>query len=346
MRVPDSGGGSDSSGGAAGAARVVSSEGAARAARAARASAFDYGGLYREHADFLRGYAYRLTGSVADAHDLVQETFVRAIERPPLDTTASWRPWLVRVATNLWRDRRRREKREYVGSWLPAPLDTAAESWWSAGVGDDAFGRYQAAESVTFAFLLALERLTPAQRAVLLLRDVYDFTTRECAGALELSEANVKTTLHRARRALADYDRVRNPPTARLRADTAGALERLLSCFATQDTAAMAALLASDVEAWSDGGGRFYAARKPVRGRDKVVLFFSKLAREEGHAPTRFVPHEWNGLPAVMIERGGLPDRYAPRFTFAVELDSDGLVRRTYSVLNPEKLAAPRDSRR
>ena len=236
--------------------------------------------LYREHGDFLRGYCYRLTGSVADAHDLVQEAFVRAIERPPRDTGTTWRPWLVRVATNLWRDRRRRERREYVGSWLPAPIDTATESWWSSGLGGDAFARYQAAESVTFAFLLALETLTPRERAVLLLRDVYDYSTRECAEALELSEPNVKTTLHRARRALAEYDRDRNPPTDRLRAETASALERLLSCFATRDAGAMAALLASDVEAISDGGGRFYAARKPVRGRDKVALFFSSIARE------------------------------------------------------------------
>jgi RNA polymerase sigma-70 factor (ECF subfamily) len=300
--------------------------------------ATDYAQLYREHGDFLSGYCYRLTGSVADAHDLVQEAFVRAIERPPRDTATTWRPWLVRVATNLWRDRRRRERREYVGSWLPAPIDTATESWWSSGLGDDAFARYQAAESVTFAFLLALETLTPRERAVLLLRDVYDYSTRECAEALELSEPNVKTTLHRARRALAEYDRDRNPPTDRLRAETASALERLLSCFATRDAGAMAALLASDVEAISDGGGRFYAARKPVRGRDKVALFYSSIAREGDLAPVRFVPHAWNGLPGVMIEREGMPDRFAPRFTFSVELDSDGLIRRTYAVLNPAKL--------
>jgi RNA polymerase sigma-70 factor (ECF subfamily) len=298
----------------------------------------DYGEVYREHGDFLRGYCYRLTGSVADAHDLVQEAFVRAIEHPPRDTGASWRPWLVRVATNLLRDRRRRERREYVGSWLPAPIDTTAESWWSSGLSDDAHARYQVAESVTFAFLLALETLTPRERAVLLLRDVYDYSTRECADALELSEPNVKTTLHRARRALAEYDRDRNPPTEPLRASTASALERLLSCFATQDAGAMAALLAHDVEAISDGGGRFYAAQKPVRGREKVALFFSSVMRETGTAPVRFMARSWNGLPGVMIERDGMPDRYAPRFTFSVELDGEGLIRRTYAVLNPAKL--------
>jgi RNA polymerase sigma-70 factor, ECF subfamily len=302
----------------------------------------DYAELYREHGDFLRGYCYRLTGSVADAHDLVQETFVRAIESPPRDTEASWRPWLVRVATNLLRDRLRRDRREYVGSWLPAPVDTVTESWWSSGLDADVEGRYQAAESVTIAFLLALETLTPIQRAVLLLRDVYDYSTRECAGALELSQANVKTTLHRARKALQEYDHARRPPTARVRAETADALERLLACFSTRDAAAMEALLARDVQAVSDGGGRFYAARKPVIGRETVALFFSNIAREGGGKPVSFELREWNGLPGVIIERGGLPDRFAARWAFAIELDADGLIRRTYSVLNPDKLGGLR----
>ena len=298
----------------------------------------DYSALYLEHGDFLRGYCYRLTGSVADAHDLAQETFVRALESPPRDTASAWRPWLVRVATNLLRDRRRRDRREYVGSWLPAPLDTTAEGWWRGGLDGDAEGRYQAAESVTFAFLLALETLTPIQRAVLLLRDVYDYSTRECAEALELSEPNVKTTLHRARRALAAYDHERLPPAARVKEETAGALARLVACFSSRDAAAMEALLARDVEAWSDGGGRFYAAQKPVRGRAKVAIFFANIAREGGGVPVRFEARELNGLPGVLIVRGGVPDRFAPRWAFAVEIDAEGLVRRTYSVLNPDKL--------
>jgi RNA polymerase sigma-70 factor (ECF subfamily) len=296
----------------------------------------DYTALYQSHGDFLRGYCYRLTGTLHDANDLVQETFVRAMESPPPDTGADWRPWLVRVATNLRRDRLRRARREYDGSWLPAPVDTAAEGWWRGGLDGDVEGRYQAAESVTFAFLLALERLTPLQRAVLLLRDVYDYSTRECADALGLSEPNVKTTLHRARRTLEQYDHERRPPSARVDQETAGALQRLLECFSSRDAAAMEALLARDVEAWSDGGGRFYAARKPVIGREKVALFFSNIAREGGRA--RFEPRVLNGRPAVVIERSDLPDRFAARWAFAVEIDEEGLIRRTYAVLNPDKL--------
>jgi RNA polymerase sigma-70 factor (ECF subfamily) len=105
----------------------------------------------------------------------------------------------------------------------------------------------------------------------------------------------------------------------------------------------MAALLARDVEAYSDAGGRFFAAKKPVRGRDKVALFFSNIAREGGRAPVRFAQREWNGLPGVMIERDGVPDRFAARFSFALELDAEGLIRRTYAVLNPAKLEGGRD---
>ena len=88
----------------------------------------DYQEVYSEHGDFLWGYCYRLTGSAADAEDLVQETFVRAIERPPVDVDKPWRPWLVRVATNLRHDAWRKQKvREYKGPWLPSPIETAGE---------------------------------------------------------------------------------------------------------------------------------------------------------------------------------------------------------------------------
>ena len=174
---------------------------------------------------------------------------------------------------------------------------------------------------------------------MLLLRDVYDYSTRECAAALELSEPNVKTTLHRARRALAEYDRDRNPPTERLRASTASALERLLSCFATRD---------------AGGDGR--APRQRRRRRSRTAAAASTPRKNQCAAETRWrsssrascaratwrrcasSPRDWNGLPGVMIERDGMPDRYAPRFTFSLELDRDGLIRRTYAVLNPAKL--------
>ena len=137
---------------------------------------------FGEHRPFLWSLCYRLCGDAADAEDLVQDTFVRALQHPPSRTDAPWRPWLVKVALNLGRDLlRRRRRRGYVGPWLPAPVDEppAAEG---AGPG----ARYDRLESVTVAFLLALEALTPAQRAVLLLRDVFDYSVRETAGVESL----------------------------------------------------------------------------------------------------------------------------------------------------------------
>src|SRR3954470_3892816 len=162
----------------------------------------------------LWGICYRMTGNAADADDLVQETFVRAIEHPPPRTSEPLRPWLVRVAMNLSRDLlRRRRRRDYTGPWLPSPVATDEESLPSfepaAPAADSPAARYDLLESISFAFLLALEALTPQQRAVLLLRDVFDYSTAETARALDLTEANVKVTLLRARKRMKDYDQQR-----------------------------------------------------------------------------------------------------------------------------------------
>src|SRR6266850_894172 len=169
---------------------------------------------FDEHKHFLWGVCYRMTGSAADAEDIVQDTFVRALEKPPANMQAPLRPWLVKVALNLSRDQlRRRRRREYLGPWLPSPVITEGDGQFQA---DEAtapemspVARYDLLESVTLAFLLALEALTPAQRAVLLLRDVFDYSTSETAKTLQMTEINVKVTLHRARRIMSAYDKDR-----------------------------------------------------------------------------------------------------------------------------------------
>src|SRR5262245_2483200 len=185
----------------------------------------------------LWGLCYRLTGSAADADDIVQETFARAVEHPPQRLDEPWRPWLVRVAVNLARDLlRRRRRRRYVGPWLPSPIDTADEAAVPAVEpalpgGDTTAGRYDMLESVSYAFLIALEALSPQQRAVLLLRDVFDYDVRETADALGVSEASVKVTHHRARARMAAYDRARCIPTRGLQERTRAALERLVAAL-------------------------------------------------------------------------------------------------------------------
>src|SRR5262245_27041878 len=188
---------------------------------------------FDEHRRFLWGVCYRMTGSAADAEDIVQDTFVRALEKPPADMEAPLRPWLVKVALNLSRDQlRRRRRREYFGPWLPSPVMTEENSPLDfnhpATQEISPVAHYDLTESVTLAFLLALEALTPAQRAVLLLRDVFDYSTDETAAALEMTESNVKVTLHRARRIMDAYDKHRVANLAERLAQMRETLQRFL----------------------------------------------------------------------------------------------------------------------
>lgn len=305
--------------------------------------------IFRQHERFLWSLLYRMTGNAADADDLVQETFIRAISRPPADRSAPWRPWLVRVAVNLGRDLlRRRRRRGYDGTWLPSPIETDTDDYSppSYEPGTDAEGnpaaRYDLIESVSFAFLLALEALTPAQRAVLLLRDVFDYSVRETAEALGMSEVNVKTTHHRARRAMRDYERSRRRPMPEAGNRARAAMEKFLSLLSNHDVAGAEAMLAADVRQLSDGGGEFFAARVPVVGRKKVALFYQKIISGIAlHKPR----NEWriiNGAPALVTTLDHNAPGYARRIVTQCECDDEGRISRIHVVLATRKLTAVR----
>ncbi len=292
----------------------------------------------------LWGLCYRMTGNAADADDLVQETFVRALERPPRRTDEPMRPWLVRVAMNLSRDLlRRRRRRDYTGPWLPSPVATDEESLPSyepAAPGEDSpAARYDLLESLSFAFLLALEALTPQQRAVLLLRDVFDYSTAETAAALDLTEANVKVTLLRARKRMKEYDRQRADLSPARREATRQALEQFLLYLNARDAEGLERLLAEDVVSLSDGGGEVQAAMRPIRGRDKMLRLIAALNAKLVRAP-RVERRVLNGLPAVVFEDVQSTATRATRYTVHVEVDDAGRIRRLDSVLAPSKLTA------
>jgi RNA polymerase sigma-70 factor (ECF subfamily) len=293
---------------------------------------------------FLWGLCYRLTGSAADADDLVQETFVRALERPPRDRSEPLRPWLVRVAVNLGRDLlRRRKRRRYVGPWLPSPIETSDETDLPAYEpvfedGRSTEGRYDLMESVSFAFLLALEALTPQQRAVLLLRDVFDYSVQETAAALGIGAANVKTTHHRARAAMNDYDRNRRMPTRELREQTREALSRFVNGLANGNVADVESMLAESVRALSDGGGQYFAARKPIVGPKRVARFFLNISSRRAPTAT-FELRMLNGMPALVGEFHDGRRHEPPRMALLVDLDDDGRIKSLHSVLADRKLA-------
>ncbi|HEY9403077.1 MAG TPA: sigma-70 family RNA polymerase sigma factor [Pyrinomonadaceae bacterium] len=316
--------------------------------------------IFSENQRFLWGLSYRMTGSAADADDILQETFVRLLQKPPANTQEPLRPWLVRVAVNLSRDVLRRRRRQgYVGQWLPAPFETENNEDLPALInftgGGDASGsvnpsaRYETLESVSFAFLLALELLTPTQRAVLLLRDVFDFNVTETAEVLPLTEQNIKTTHHRARRAMRAYEEKRFVPRKSLVEKTGRVVSQLVEFLTNRDTEAAAKLLAANIVSVSDGGGEFFAAKIPVVGRAKVALMLANLfkATVGFTSKTRLV--ELNGLFAVATERENVPPGLAKKLATLFQLNDEGLIERIYFVMASRKLTglekvAPRNT--
>jgi RNA polymerase sigma-70 factor (ECF subfamily) len=297
--------------------------------------------LFAEHRRYLWSVCYRLTGDALDAEDLVQATFERAMERPPEDRERPWRPWLTRVATNLAIDLlRRRSHAAYDGPWLPAPVEDLLEvEGWTREHhdGGELEIRYGQLESARFAFLLALETLDPRARAVLILRDVLGYSGPETAEFLELTPANVRVILHRARKQLEQTrGAVRSSSAIDSRMELA--IERFMSAIANRDAAALEQLLAEHVRATTDAGGEFLAARKTVAGRDHVAALFQGISR--GAAPRWFEFRSINGEPGLVADLHDTGRRTATRAVLRVELDDEGRICEVQVIFATRKLAA------
>lgn len=267
----------------------------------------------------LRGIAYRMLGVVADADDVVQDAWLRwsaadrsAIERPDA--------WLNTVTSRLAIDRLRRRTREqeaYVGPWLPEPV--------VSDPGDAA----ELADSLTLGFLTMLERLTPAERAALLLVDVFGEPFATVADVLDRSPDACRQLAVRARGKVRVGERADADPPAAARE----VVDRFLAALATGDESTALGCLDVDVDLVSDGGGARHAARRPIVGRDRVGRFMLNIARrvEPGW---RIDPAAVGGLPGVVVWD---PDDGPVVIGFEV---AGGRIRSVRSVLNPEKLTA------
>jgi RNA polymerase sigma-70 factor (ECF subfamily) len=265
----------------------------------------------------LRGLAYRMLGSVADAEDVVQDAWLRW---RGADASSVRDPdgFLVRVVTRLCLDRMKsaRSRREtYVGTWLPEP-------WVEP---DDAM---ETADSAAVAFLLALERLTPAERAAFLLHDIFDQPFEQVAAALDRTPEACRQLAARARR----HVREAKPRARPDRAAAEALVDAFFQAARTGDLASITALLAEDAVLVTDGGGRRVAALNPVYGRERILRLAEGLARKfplEADAAWTRMPV--NGQPGFLItERAGLT-------TYALDVDQ-GVITAIYVVRNPEKL--------
>ena len=238
---------------------------------------------------------------------------------------------------------RRRRRREYVGPWLPSPVVTDGEVQSQLdhplSTEDSPGVRYDLMESVTLAFLLALEALTPAQRAVLLLRDVFDYSTTETATALDMSEANIKVTLHRARRIMGSYEKNRISNFSKRVFEMRDILQRFLSHLASGDVQELKKMLAADVVLVTDGGGEINALAGPVYGSEKVLRLIAKLY-EANRDVTSTSLQLVNGEPAILVERSQMRPGHASFFTMHCELNDSSRMQRLHFVFAPSKLTA------
>ncbi len=301
--------------------------------------------LFRAQQRRLWGLAYRLTGSAEDAEDVVQEAFVRLVARPPAAPPEDLGPWLARVATHLGIDAlRRRRRRAYAGPWLPSPVETPGADGLDAqpsGIPDPE-ARYSLSESATYAFLLALEALSPRQRAVLLLRDVVGHSARETADLVGTSEGSVRVLHLRARRTLEAYDKARCIPTPELRERHRTVLQRFLDCLFDQDARGLEAILAESVHTVTDAAGEYSALATPLAGRARVARLYLMAALHRQAGGTRTEILLANGLPAAMITLDRPVRRQAPRTLLRCELDEEGRIDLVQAILAPRKLAALR----
>jgi RNA polymerase sigma-70 factor (ECF subfamily) len=282
----------------------------------------------------LRGLAYRMLGSMADAEDAVQETYVRwhgADRDKVLDPRAFLMTMTARICLDMLTSARARRE-EYVGPWLPEPvLDTGA-------LAPDR--RTELAEDLSIALLLTLDRLSALERAAFLLHDVFDFSFSEVAAALERSEAACRQLASRARA----HVRIARPRGATAASTPSGQVDakhaQLMSAFAAAtasgDLNALTQMLASDVRIVTDGGGKVRSALEVIEGADRAARFMVEVTRKRPGAwwrddfTVRFAVI--NGLPGVVVDA---PEGTVQTTAFEIEGD---VIRALYVVRNPDKL--------
>ena len=272
------------------------------------------------HRGRLLGLAYRMLGSRSDAEDVVQDAYLRFAGAQDVHSPEAF---LVTVVTRLCLDRLKSAKAQreiYVGPWLPEPVFDAE------GLSADA--ATELADDLSFALLLALDRLSPLERAAFLLHDVFDTPFSEIATMLDRTEASCRQLASRARRAVRD-DR---PAPARAPDNHARLLQAFGEAVASGDVARLAALLREDAVALTDGGGRKTAARNPIMGAEKIARFFIGIAAKNAGHDMRIEPAMINGAAGALLYLDGELDN-----TMSMAISGDKIAA-IYIVRNPDKL--------
>jgi RNA polymerase sigma-70 factor (TIGR02957 family) len=284
--------------------------------------------VFQAHRDLMFAVAYRMLGAITDAEDAVQDAWLRW-SAAPRSEVADPRAYLARIVANtaLNRLRSARARREaYVGPWLPEPLLTETRP--------DAVERAELAESVSVAMLVVLESLTPEERAVFVLREVFGFSHAEIGAALGRSDAAARQLAHRAR----EHVQARRPRFDVDRNQQREVTQRFLAAAAGGDIEGLMTVLAPDVTLLTDGGGKARAALRPIIGAGKVARFIAAISTRPYMgieiSGMTLQAAEINGGPGTLVTAGGQPIAV---LTLAV---ADGHITAIQLLTNPDKLSA------
>jgi RNA polymerase sigma-70 factor (ECF subfamily) len=287
---------------------------------------------FDRHRRLLFTVAYQMLGSVADAEDVVQDAWLRWSAADRSDVVDE-RAYLVRIATRLALDRMgsaQARRESYVGPWLPEPLLTGTAPVSAAPPAAEPEDAAELGEQVSLALLVVLETLSPAERAVFVLREVFGMSVAEVSAVLGRGEAAVRQMAHRAR----EHVHARQPRFDADQRTQREVTERFFAAVAGGDMEALLAALAPDAVLISDGGGKASAARRPITGADKVARFLVGIAEKGGDIPDlRIEVAEVNGWPAIVGWVGAEP---FGSISLGV---ADGRIEQVLVVVNPDKLA-------
>jgi RNA polymerase sigma-70 factor (ECF subfamily) len=277
----------------------------------------------QQYRSLLFSIAYRLTGSASQAEDIVQDAYLR-YRQTDTESIQSPKAYLTTIVTNLslnYLKSAHVQREEYIGIWLPEPVLTSADAE------EPPETKIEQQEALSIAFLKLLETLTPPERAVFLLHEVFDYSFAEIADILEKSPANCRQIFHRAKSHLAEKrQRVELKPENRRQL-----LDSFVAACESGNLATLTQLLASDVTAWSDGGGKVRAGLLPVSGRETVAKLFVTLMRKVPADHQLFV-EEVNGTPALL----SWSDAHL-NWVLLPDIRDNAIVG-LYSVMNPDKL--------
>ncbi len=271
----------------------------------------------------LFSIAYRMTGSASDAEDLVQETYLR-YQASLSQQIVSLKAYLTTIITRLALDylkSARVAREEYVGVWLPEPILTSEDD-------GSPLADVERQEALSLAFLRLLETLSPPERAVFLLHEVFDYPFSEIGGMLSKNAAACRQIFHRARQALQDKHMRFEPEQQHQRQ----LLHSFLSASQAGDMAALTSLLAADAVSWADGGGKVQSILKPIYGQQAVARFWQRVIHNNQRSFT-YTLAEINGSPAILFwgER-------SLAGVISLTLSAAG-IQEIYALLNPDKLA-------